>query len=1023
MLNLLHDVFTSMARAALKPNAANYILPENDINDHTFVCKDQSLMSIIEIHGLHRVPGRPEVERVEKAVHEIIKNRVKDNEHSVTFCYGSDPSGTRRVVEHTMEPARYATESIGIDMSDVIQENVDLIAEAAVFEENFLVVWTHTAGSHVDELKEHRKRNLKMRQAAAKNFTLSDSRDPFLELECVVNRHEAFLEQTVRDLEGAKLNVSRVDRHTCLQILRRWLDNNAPLSWRPILHGDPIPPREQLPGAPKDDISNVLWPRIDWQVGRQPIDPVPGKPQYVEVNGVFYGHLTVDLFGSEIRRFYNLFNRIDRNIPWRVTTHINGGADATLGIRSGITAFLSFLHTDGKALRGDMNAIKTDLTGDEEGRGKRHRCRLQMQFTSWSTDKAKLASQLSMLSQAIEGWGNPTLGIDSIAPAETLIAGAPGATYHGMGVPSFARTEDVVLMLPLSRPASPWDQGSLLFTTPDRKLFPYQPGSSLQTVHLDITFAKPGNGKSVLANAIKTALIMKGGIQALPELVTIDIGRSSEGQALLIRDRLPESRKHEVVSHRLRMVAEDAINMLDTELGNRFPLPIHRESILEMATLLMMAPGDDALNAELSRILPLAVDETYRRLSDKFEDAAPKLYDRGVEPAVDKHVDRLVERKALELDQDTSWFAITDALFEAGWADIAVLAHRQAMPTFTDMIATVSESTSIQRQYGKESGVTLGNGSTESAADAFMRIMGAALTEFPTFQQVTKLDFSRARIRAIDLQDVTPPGDTPSAKRKTGIMYLLALHATTSHFFLHQDYLPLFEPGYQDYHRKRIKQIQTSDKRIDADELHRAPKRIMDTFLRYAREMRKAKFQLGLISQNFTDFPKDLVKLATTKFILGQLEQEEITDISQSFDLTETDVSILSSSLVHGPIPGLGSAFLMIFTTKKSACSQVVRMRKGPRELWSYSTTMEDNQVSTAVKEILGPRAGLEALVLSYPQATILPEFERRGKRITKDADDFVSERKKANILDEIANEVVERYNARQRDVYAAAGK
>ena len=78
-----------------------------------------------------------------------------------------------------------------------------------------------------------------------------------------------------------------------------------------------------------------------------------------------------------------------------------------------------------------------------------------------------------------------------------------------------APLSDTLYMLPLFRPASPWKYGSLLFRSMDGKLWPYQPGSSAQTVWIDMIYARPGSGKSVLSNALNLALVLHVHVQVL----------------------------------------------------------------------------------------------------------------------------------------------------------------------------------------------------------------------------------------------------------------------------------------------------------------------------------------------------------------------------------------------------------------------------------------------------------------------------------------------------------------------------
>ena len=92
-----------------------------------------------------------------------------------------------------------------------------------------------------------------------------------------------------------------------------------------------------------------------------------------------------------------------------------------------------------------------------------------------------------------------------------------------------------------------------------------------QTTWIDLVYASPGSGKSVLSNAINLALCLSGGIDRLPRIAIIDIGPSSSGLISLLKEALPANQRHLVAYHRLRMTPEFAINPFDTQLGCRFP--------------------------------------------------------------------------------------------------------------------------------------------------------------------------------------------------------------------------------------------------------------------------------------------------------------------------------------------------------------------------------------------------------------------------------------------------------------------
>ena len=121
-----------------------------------------------------------------------------------------------------------------------------------------------------------------------------------------------------------------------------------------------------------------------------------------------------------------------------------------------------------------------------------------------------------------------------------------GITDKSVATATIAPLSGALYMLPLFRPSSPWKEGALLFRSPDGKILPYQPGSPMQTTWIDILYARPGSGKSVLSNAINLALCTAAGNTHLPYIGIIDIGPSSSGLISLLREALPENRRHEV---------------------------------------------------------------------------------------------------------------------------------------------------------------------------------------------------------------------------------------------------------------------------------------------------------------------------------------------------------------------------------------------------------------------------------------------------------------------------------------------
>ena len=72
-------------------------------------------------------------------------------------------------------------------------------------------------------------------------------------------------------------------------------------------------------------------------------------------------------------------------------------------------------------------------------------------------------------------------GLTTIKLKGMFVSGMLATTTASAAVPAIAPLSEVISMLPILRPASPWRTGALLYRSPDGKPWPFQPGSSHQT--------------------------------------------------------------------------------------------------------------------------------------------------------------------------------------------------------------------------------------------------------------------------------------------------------------------------------------------------------------------------------------------------------------------------------------------------------------------------------------------------------------------------------------------------------------
>ncbi len=147
-----------------------------------------------------------------------------------------------------------------------------------------------------------------------------------------------------------------------------------------------------------------------------------------------------------------------------------------------------------------------------------------------------LRTRTAELAKAVEGWGSCEVSEVCGDVFAGVASSIMGFSANSVATPSVAPLSDAIYMLPFTRPASAWEYGALLLRSPDGKPWPYQPGSSQQTTWIDLMYARPGSGKSVLSNAINLALCLSGGITRLPRIAIVDIGPSSSGLISLIKE-------------------------------------------------------------------------------------------------------------------------------------------------------------------------------------------------------------------------------------------------------------------------------------------------------------------------------------------------------------------------------------------------------------------------------------------------------------------------------------------------------
>lgn len=977
--------------SSLKQTTESYCDLETAEDEYTLVGYDGSLASIIELNGVTYLMGAEEFEYCHTQLLNALQNNLKESGHSIQFYFAYDPEQAYEEIKQVLHPSRQTAKRLELNLEDLFEERNNYLASYCAKEQLFCVIWTNINLLSKEQAKQAAKNKLETLRKG-KLSPNNNSQNILAGLPELRDEHHSFVRSLINDFTTIGLDNRLLEVHEAVRAIRSTADLAfTDTNWKPVLPGDKIPARnlKHLAG----EISDIMWPPLGKQI--LPRDAFNLDLRTCQIGNNIYGSIFIDLFPQDVRPFLSLFRRtLPSQIPWRISYHIHGGGSDSIRLKSLVASILSFASSENKLLSDAHKMLQSiDIETDDAV------VKLQVSLSTWAheDESSLLHNRMAELAKAVQGWGNTEVSENCGDAFSGTVSTMMGVARNSVATTSVAPLSDVITMLPYTRPASPWAIGSLLLRSPDGKLWPYQPGSSQQTTWIDLIYARPGSGKSVLSNAINLGLCLSPGIQYLPYIGIIDIGPSSSGLISLIRDALPPNKRHQVAYHRLQMLPEYSINPFDTQLGMRHPTPQERSFLVNFITLLATPLGQTRPYDGISDMAGLIVNELYNYFSD---DNNPRVYTPGAETLIDELLDEIEFVK----DPHTTWWEVTDALFVAGFIHEAMMAQRYAMPLLADAVS-IARNQAVQDLYGDVHAPT-----GENLISAFTRMISSAVREYPILSRVTSFDIGDAHIVSLDLDEVAKSGGD-AAERQTSVMYMLARYVVARHFFVDEELINQVPEKYREYHSERISELQEAPKRLVYDEFHRTSKSlsVREQVVLDMREGRKRNVQIALISQSLEDFDSTMVEFGTSIFIMDAGPAQTIKRSVETFGLTETAKTALKN-YVHGPQKG-GATFLAQFATKKGTNLQLLTNTIGPVEIWAFSTTTEDASIRNKLYRRLGPSEARKILAKLYPQGTIKPVVEERLSRMEEEEEEgLIEEADSSSIIEELVEETIEAY-------------
>lgn len=953
------DKIIAPFQKAFRQSLSSFIQLTTADNETTIVANDGSLISYVRVEGSRQIIGKEEYDNIVKAATIKVGARFDRPGHAMQIYFVRDPERITRELTNFYGPSRMSAQNMTLELDDVYNERIGHLSKFLAHEECYFVLWTRPSVLSPAEVKKSGEEAV---EKAKQWVNAPDAQYPEQALSPLRTRHKSYVSAIVTTLEELGLRNHLLEVHDALRAVRNNLfPDHCNDKWRACLPGDPIPVRAPMSAI---DMSDILWPNLASQIVAA--DARVLSKTVVRIGNTLWAGGDMILGPMEAMAFSVLMNRlVDADIPFRISFMVEaGGVHAT----SMKTSMASLLSVTNKAAN---KPIKYSFEGLQKLAQSEAVVKLRVSFATWCpiSKKDKILDQISVLLQSIESWGYTQVSEFSGDPLDCVMSSAMGIHCAGSAVPGIAPLLEVMKLLPWQRPSSPFDNGALVFRTPDGKMWPYQTGTNLTTTWFDLIFAQPGAGKSVLLNTLNLCTCLSPGLNSLPYIAVIDIGPSSSGLVSMIKEALPLNRQHEVAYYRLQMAHQYAINPFDTQLGCRTPLIDERSYLVELITLLCTPAGYDRPYDGMQQLAGLVVDEMYRWRNDRLADTEARPYLPRLEPAVDE----ALQRHNIHLPSEPYWWDVVDKLFDVECYHEANVAQRHAVPTLSDAI-TASRRPQIRTLLEETS---IGS-SSETVIAAFERMITSAIREFPILSSVTQFEITDTKICSLDLMDVAPQGDE-IADRQTAIMYMLARHALVRNWWMGKEALQYIDEKYRTYHEMNLQKIAESPKRLCFDEFHRTSKSpsVRAQVIRDVREGRKRGVQIVLTSQLLDDFSKDMVDLATGVWVLGTaVSDKAVDDIQQRFGLSETAREVIRNKLT-GP-SSKGAPALFVLGTTKGRYEQHIYNTLGPIELWALSTSSEDVAIRTRLYEALG--AGQARLILAayYPGGSARNDIRRR---------------------------------------------
>lgn len=974
------DVLLSQIKKSLYHDIQDYCFLDTATDMHYFTAHDGSLVTIMSIKGIKKIVNKKEQAVVALDLYKKLKTHFKNSGHSLQFVYSKDAQRTQETLNDLIRPFVKESKKMQMDSDFLFRDKIKNLLKFTCYEDNYLVFWSRPTLIETSLKGDRNDYN----EEVSKTSLYEKSQNIMLNYKSLENIHRKVLNIIQTSLKTTGISYSTLTVTEKSNVIKSSINSElVSPNWKARL-ADKAPvlrDNDNDVTIKEHDISYLMYPNLKKQLIPEGFEKI--NDNTVKVDQRYITSMYVDVPQEEPTPFFEFIEYVDRTTPFQISFKIEGGGLNNVGLKKFLSAILIWSPgSNNKLIKESLEEFSRLELADETI------TKNGISVNTWADDMDTLNKRKQELLKALQSWGSQGILSTNDDPYEGFFNSIPAFFPKIVGNNYLQKMDYVLYTLPLTRQANIWDEGCIINRTLDGKIMPYQVASKKQASWNELIFAKPGSGKSVWSNysnfsfAItpKSSKLASGKI---PYVGIIDIGPSSSGLIRLFHSMLPANRRKEAVYYKLSNTIDDAINVFDTQLGARFPTEKEKSFLVRFLSLLLTPAGSRQI-ASMDAMINNIIASLYKTFHDENQ---PKIY----EEFRDNRIDKLITLYGLEAE-DRSWWWITDQLFKVDEFEGAKIAQRYAVPKLEDAIKICNSDQNIVSQYKKP----IVAQTSENMVDYFIRVLNENINLYPILNEPTRLDLDEARIISLDLNDVAPDGDA-TAKKQSGVFYMLARFVVTRNFFLDKKLYQMVPDLYKEFQKDKIKESYATPKRFCIDELHRTNGigDFRSQIKQDMREGRKWNLSICLISQLINDFDDQMIDLCNSKFIFSG--GDNYKKIVQKFDLNGEVADKVRTDL-NGPTSE-GVPFVVKFSTKKGEYTQFLYNTLSSMERWAFSSTAEDNQIREMCDEIFGTEETLKILSETFPEGTIGEKVEelmnsREDEEIASPIDYFMDKMK-----------------------------